>query len=983
MVFALLLHLCAERGRRISRAVVQQMLFPRATAKDSSHSLRQLIYKLRKLGVHLSGDSTFVCIPSTLVQAVPPTNATCSVLPGYSPNISAPFTAWLDGFRGQAEAQLRSFLLEQLQTARLSGDTAATLRISASLLGLDPLNEEAVLARAEALALAGQKADAVKLLSDYSGEVGEISHSLALPADLLKRRISDRLTLAADVYPLLGRSAELAELLAFQHKTLSGQCIVAALVGDAGIGKTRLIQEFTTQLSLTPALAGTARCRPHDVGRPMGPLIDLVPQLLRARGALGVSTESHATLRGLLAAHTTHPAEHAADFVAARLRAALEDLLACVAAESAVVLVVEDAQWLDEPSEDFLMGLRKLSSRLFIVLTYRTNSLHPRLLGNVTSVRKLEPLHPDHALALLKVAIGSDRHVHDELLQQCVSLAAGNALFLCTVGSHFRRHGSAPSSEATLQDLLRQRLRALSAPAQLILRSLITLGAHATHTRLDRCLGLAPGDTLLAIQDLADLGLIVQAGESIQCSHDLLADIVLADTPAPVLVGVAARAAQVLEEDGALNQQPALLWTCADCWSRAKNNRRAATALQQCATVATNVGQPRFAIEALERAQSCVEDRSLGACIEDTIRVADDSWDPEVVYRNLDRIRSWRQRQGRDPTGSTIAEIAALNAARRAEQPVWDKRDLIWRCVANSEASGSDRLRAARIFLLAAEEQLAADAADDIHGLVMASLSEHSDNGAWHHYLLTYHGTFGSLSRACTIAHEILARRNTSAQPVLAAINHAAFVLFRNGQTAVACELYGEFLDLAQRAKLESHTVAQYAAQLAMMLIQLDEIEEAQRLNVLATRSILADGRKCTGGILTNMIELAIARGDLDSADTLSRQLRDDHEHMFTPNRERTAIGNELLIKALRNEVAPVGFVESAEQLFALGATLSESDRLATGLAVTYELRGETEKARRFAQDFVGRVRRDRYPIPSMLKALLHDGQSAAMRSHP
>ena len=54
MVFAALLYLCVERGRRVPRAALQEMLFPETDERSGAHSLRQLLYKLRKLGLSLT-----------------------------------------------------------------------------------------------------------------------------------------------------------------------------------------------------------------------------------------------------------------------------------------------------------------------------------------------------------------------------------------------------------------------------------------------------------------------------------------------------------------------------------------------------------------------------------------------------------------------------------------------------------------------------------------------------------------------------------------------------------------------------------------------------------------------------------------------------------------------------------------------------------------------------------------------------------------
>jgi DNA-binding SARP family transcriptional activator len=48
--FAVLLYLAFERGRRVPRAQLQELLYPHADDRAGSHSLRQLLYRVRKAG---------------------------------------------------------------------------------------------------------------------------------------------------------------------------------------------------------------------------------------------------------------------------------------------------------------------------------------------------------------------------------------------------------------------------------------------------------------------------------------------------------------------------------------------------------------------------------------------------------------------------------------------------------------------------------------------------------------------------------------------------------------------------------------------------------------------------------------------------------------------------------------------------------------------------------------------------------------------
>src|SRR5438552_1347665 len=112
--FALLLYLAAERGRRVPRAALQTLVFPDQTEKNASHSLRQLVYKLRRDGaaivsdvesVHLTSDDVASDYGSALTQDRLTLDQLRAVeggfLPGYEPSGSEPFEEWLAAHRAK------------------------------------------------------------------------------------------------------------------------------------------------------------------------------------------------------------------------------------------------------------------------------------------------------------------------------------------------------------------------------------------------------------------------------------------------------------------------------------------------------------------------------------------------------------------------------------------------------------------------------------------------------------------------------------------------------------------------------------------------------------------------------------------------------------------------------------------------------------------------------------------------------------------
>jgi predicted ATPase len=75
---------------------------------------------------------------------------------------------------------------------------------------------------------------------------------------------------------LLEREQSLAQLADWWSQACGGHGCVALIAGEAGIGKTALVREFERRVSGRKLLG---LCEPSSTPRPLGPLIDMAPQL--------------------------------------------------------------------------------------------------------------------------------------------------------------------------------------------------------------------------------------------------------------------------------------------------------------------------------------------------------------------------------------------------------------------------------------------------------------------------------------------------------------------------------------------------------------------------------------------------------------------------------------------------------------------------------------------------------------------------------
>ncbi len=235
-------------------------------------------------------------------------------------------------------------------------------------------------------------------------------------------------------FPLVGREEALQELLGFWATASRGRTAWLHLSGPAGIGKSRLIQEFLE--SLGPAARPIrVRCHPDGPSRPL----DVLAQVVRALsddplGSLQARQDEGWALAGLLG--LVPPREGLTPrhrrFMGFR---ALERWLRELCSEHPRIVLIEDTHWIDGDSQAWLQGwLQDLDSAtqdipLLILTASRTG------LQNLTASRlrfahvekMLAPLAPESVRPWVEEALtGADPGTRDAVLTR----SGGNPLLL-------------------------------------------------------------------------------------------------------------------------------------------------------------------------------------------------------------------------------------------------------------------------------------------------------------------------------------------------------------------------------------------------------------------------------------------------------------------------------------------------------------------------------------------------------------------------
>jgi class 3 adenylate cyclase len=255
---------------------------------------------------------------------------------------------------------------------------------------------------------------------------------------------------ARGLTPFVGRQAELAALYKALEQAESGHGQVVAVIGEPGVGKTRLFHEFTHASRTQGWLLLESSATSYGQATPYLPIIDLLKayfqiedrddrrrmrekltgRLLMLEPALGPTVPA---FLALLEVPVDDPHWHALDPAQRRQRIldALKRLLLRESQVQPLVLVFENLHWLDAETQASLDGLVESlpAARLLLLVNYRPEYQHGW--GTKTSYTqlRLDLLSRASAEAMLQSLLGKDASL-EALKHRLFERTQGNPFFL-------------------------------------------------------------------------------------------------------------------------------------------------------------------------------------------------------------------------------------------------------------------------------------------------------------------------------------------------------------------------------------------------------------------------------------------------------------------------------------------------------------------------------------------------------------------------
>lgn len=418
-------------------------------------------------------------------------------------------------------------------------------------------------------------------------------------------------SMARGLSPLVGREAELSLLSAALGRAPEGLQLVD-MEGEPGLGKTRLVFEFTQLARARGAMVMTGHCTADGKTVPFLPFLEVVRDAFQLRSddepdeiarklEAGLrnsdlySPQNLGLMQNLLGLKTAEGALAGLDgvLIGLRTRDLLPQLLAAQIRRQLVVLLIEDMHWIDSMSEDLLTGLardRELSN-LLILTTHRPEyTLAYRDAPGLVSVA-LRPLETNEVATLIRSRLGVD-DLPGDLTAQVADRAGGNPLFgeeilslmlqqgaLQVEGRAVRFDHTPGRSElpVSVQTLLTARTDSLQADERALLQVAAVIGQRFDPGLLASAM---PGtvDIGATLQRLTDLNLVAREVESSTFAfrHVLLRDTVYDALLADRRQALHQAVAETLERRSD-NRLPEVAETLAYHFTRANRTQKAFT----------------------------------------------------------------------------------------------------------------------------------------------------------------------------------------------------------------------------------------------------------------------------------------------------------------------------------------------------------------------------------------------------------------------
>jgi adenylate cyclase len=342
--------------------------------------------------------------------------------------------------------------------------------------------------------------------------------------------------------PLTGRNDQLAALTLEFENTIKGDGRVVGIVGEAGIGKSRLCFEFAENCRGKGIRVFEARVLAHGRATPFQPVLELLRDYFGLRVKeeaevsrrrirdrllpLSVSEQFSHVLMEFLGLADPHQAAvkldpkarktQLLDFVRTLPRSGTRDV--------STIVIIEDLHWIDAASEEFVEALADavVGTTTLLVVNFRPGFVAPLMQRSHYRQISMPPLPPAQAATLLQDHFGNDPSLA-LLSRNIIERSQGNPFFLEELVNALVERGDFEGEKgayrlkggidtiplpATVQAVVAARIDRLEESAKKVLEIASVVGREISISILELVTGLDPSELSEAAQHLRQAELL-------------------------------------------------------------------------------------------------------------------------------------------------------------------------------------------------------------------------------------------------------------------------------------------------------------------------------------------------------------------------------------------------------------------------------------------------------------------------------------------
>jgi len=484
----------------------------------------------------------------------------------------APFEEWILAERERLRELALEALAKLLRQQRATGATEAALQTALRLLALDPLQEPVHRAVMRLYVELGRRASALR---QYQMCIGALQRELSvepetttkqLYQEILRQRPSPAAvnvespapapvapaeapheTLPREL-PLVGREAEINRLREILSRAWEGHGQVVAVIGEAGVGKSRLLAEVAAETAARGGRVLVGRCYEAEQILPFASWVDAfrAGHLDGEREVLEsldpVWRKELARLLPELGVPGRGPDQGPVDY--RQLFESVTQLVRHLVLHQPVMLILEDLHWGDEMSLRLLsfVGRRLQTWPILVVGTTREEdlagapilrrTLEDLARDNRLTELRLAPLPKEETLTLVRTLTGAERDeaVMIGLAEQVWIISEGNPFAVVeTVRALPEGCVADPSTKLAVpkgvRDLITRHLEALSARGQDLTTVAAVIGREFDFALLRRSAGLEENDAAESLEELVRRRVLHSVGERFDFTHDRIREV--------------------------------------------------------------------------------------------------------------------------------------------------------------------------------------------------------------------------------------------------------------------------------------------------------------------------------------------------------------------------------------------------------------------------------------------------------------------------